>query len=413
MQLCRALLIVWSKVANHRAESSTATTLTRVALHSSVALISLAALAFAGEPDFFASREGLDADTALHLDAWSGHPGDVARVRERLNRTPAPANAYEDWSLLCHFEFYGGHYLRAIPDCEKAVAINPGGGASDTLVIVKLLAHEWRLHARGSARVPVTPGVRVPVRAGMYDGVAVADTGAQISVMMVSVARSAHAKILGASGKVGSTTTSVAGQIGLIPEVKIGDAVLNNIPVLVLPDAQLTFSDGKVTVSLPFILSLYALAEFGRVAWLDHDKWLALGKAAPASFPGAVPMIWHPNGIAVPLEGPGGRHAAHFDSGADFSYLYESGVALLSEAERASIVESTRKIGGVGGIVEQKVRRVPQADLGLAGQPLVLKNLDVAKQLESGEAARLGEDVLRAYGAVVFDFGAMRFSVSP
>jgi hypothetical protein len=231
--------------------------------------------------------------------------------------------------------------------------------------------------------------------------------------MMQSVARSGRVKILGTSGEVGSTTASVAGQIGVIPEVKIGGAVLNNMPVLVLPDAQLTFSDGKVTLSLPFILSVYALAGFGRVAWLDHDRWLALGKAAPASFPGAVPMIWHPNGIAVPLDGPGGRHAAHFDSGADFSYLYESGVTLLSGAERASVVTAQRRIGGVGGIVQQEVRRVPQADLGLAGQPLVLKNLDVAKDPKTGEAAKLGEDVLRAYRAVVFDFGAMTFSVSP
>jgi hypothetical protein len=56
---------------------------------------------------------------------------------------------------------------------------------------------------------------------------------------------------------------------------------------------------------------------------------------------------------------------------------------------------------------------VPQASLTLAGQPLVLKNLDIAKQPATGEAARLGEDVLQAFSAVVFDFGAMTFSVSP
>src|SRR5262249_17879462 len=158
----------------------------------------------------------------------------------------------------------------------------PKGNDADTLVIVKLLAHEPKPRHHGSAHVPVTPGARVPVTAGAYDGKAVADTGAQISVMMQSVARSPRVKILGVSGKVGRTTASVAGQIGLIPEVKIGAAVLNNIPVLILPDAQLTFSDGKETISLPFILSVYALADFGRVAWLDHDKWLALGSAAPA-----------------------------------------------------------------------------------------------------------------------------------
>jgi hypothetical protein len=379
----------------------------------SVAMMLLAAPALGGTPDFFVSREGMDADTATYLDAWSGRPGDVERVRARLKQMPGPANVYEDWSFLCHFEFHTAQYVRAIPDCEKAIAINPEGGDADTLAIVRLLAHQPRPRVQGSARVPVSPGVRVPVTAGRYDGMAVADTGAQVSVMMQSVARSAGVKILGASGKVGSTTASVAGQIGLIPSVEIGGAVLKNLPVLVLPDAQLTFSDGKATISLPFILSVYALAEFGRVAWLDHDKWLALGSAAPASFPGAVPMIWHPNGIAVPLEGPGGRRAAHFDSGADFSYLYEGGVELLSGAERASIVTARRKIGGVGGIVEQEVRRIPQVDLGLAGQRLVLKNLDIATELKTGEAAKLGEDVLKGYRAVVFDFGAMTFSVSP
>jgi hypothetical protein len=374
----------------------------------------LAVPAFAGTtPDFFGPRAGLDADTALYLDAWSGRGDRVEALRARLNQMPAPANAYDGWSFLCNFEYHTAQYAKAVPDCEKAIALNPNGGDANTLAIVKLVADQPLPQAYGSARVPVTSGVHVPVKAGDYDGTAIADTGAQVSVMMQSVAKTAHVKMMGASRDVGSTTATVSGQIGLIPEVKLGDAVVKNIPVLVLPDAQLTISDGKKSVSLPFILSLYALADFGRIAWLDHDKWLALGSAAPASLPGAVPMIWHQTGIAVPLEGLGGRRAAQFDSGADSSYLYESGAALLSDAERASIIKTKRKIGGVGGIVEEDIRRVPEAGMTLAGQPLVLKNLDIAKQPDTGEAARLGEDVLQAYSAVVFDFGAMTFSVSP
>lgn len=370
--------------------------------------------AFAAEtPDFYAPRAGLDADTALYLDAWSGDANAVERLRTRLNQTPGLANAADGWSFLCNFEYHAAQYAKAIPDCEKAIALDPNGGDANTLAIVKLVADQPPPRATGSARVPVTSGVHVPVKAGGYDGTAIADTGAEVSVMMQSVAQAAHVKMLGASRDVGSTTATVSGQIGLIPEVKLGDAVVKNIPVLVLPDAQLTITDGEKSVSLPFILSLYALADFGRIAWLDHDKWLALGNAAPASFPGAVPMIWYPVGIAVPLEGLGGRRAAQFDSGADSSYLYESGAALLSEAERASIIQTKRKIGGVGGVVEEEIRRVPQASLTLAGQPLLLKNLDIAKEPDTGEAARLGEDVLQTYAAVVFDFGAMTFSVSP
>ena len=385
----------------------------RPAVLFSLLLALLAAPALAETPDFFAPRAGLDADTALYLNAWSGNANAVERLRTRLNQTPAPANAYDGWSFLCGFEYHSAQYAKAVPDCEKAIALNADGGDANTLAIAKLVAGEPAPRAYGTARLPVTSGALVLVKAGGYDGTAIADTGAQISVMMQSVAKAAHVKILGASRDIGSPTGAVSGRIGLIPEVHLGEAVVTNVPVLVLPDAQLTISDGKKSISLPFILSLYALADFGRIAWLDHDKWFALGSAAPASFPDAVPMIWHPTGIAIPLEGPGGRRAAQFDSGSDGTYLYENGVSLLSDAERATIVSAERKIGAAGGVVKEKVRRIPQASLTIAGQPLVLKNLDIAKEPGTGEAARLGGDVLQVYSAVVFDFGAMTFSVSP
>ena len=385
----------------------------RTALFAALLAFASVASAQAEAPDYFAPRTAMDADAARLLDAWSGQRDVVEGLRARLAQSPSPANAYDGWSFLCGFEYHTGAYTRAIPDCEKAIALNPDGGDTNTLAIVKLVADQLPPRAYGSARVPVTSGVHVPVKAGSYDGTAIADTGAQVSVMMQSVAQAAHVKMLGASKEVGSTTTAVSGQIGLIPEVKLGDAGVKNVPVLVLPDAQLTITDGKKSVSLPFILSLYALADFGRIAWVDHDKWLALGAAAPASFPGAVPMIWHPMGIAVPLEGPGGVRTAQFDSGADVSYLYENAVPLVSDAERATIIKTKRKIGGVGGVITEDIRRFPAVALTLAGQLLVLKDADIAKEPDSGEAARLGEDVLQTYSAVVFDFGAMTFSISP
>jgi hypothetical protein len=373
----------------------------------------LAAPAFSEPTDFFALHTGLDPDTVRYIKAWSGDPNAVESLRARLSQVPPPANALDGWSLLCKFGFRTGNYAQAIHDCSKAVELDPKGGDADTLAKVKLLEHQPAPRAYGSARVPVSPGVQIPVTAGDYRGVAMADTGAGISFMMQSVARTAGVKMLGASGKVGTSTASVDGRLGLISEVRIGGAVVKNIPVVVMPDAKLTFSHGKETVKIPFLLSLNSLANFGRVAWLDHDKWLALGSAAPTSFPGAVPMIWHPLGIAVPLAGPGGVRAAHFDSGANISFLFDRALPLLSSAERAQIVETTRTLGGIGGVIEEKVRKLPVATFVLAGHPLVLKDVKVVKEPHTGEAARLGEDVLQSYSAVVFDFGAMTFSVSP
>jgi len=42
----------------------------------------------------------------------------------------------------------------------------------------------------------------------------------------------------------------------------------------------------------------------------------------------------------------------------------------------------------------------------------VLNNINIAPGPDTGEAARLGEDVLATYSAVVFDFSAMTFSIS-
>jgi hypothetical protein len=376
-------------------------------------ILLIAARADADAPDFYAPRAGLDRDTALLLDAWSGNANTVEKLRARLGETRAPANAGGAWSFLCTFSYHTGHYAQAVSDCEKAAATDPQGGNPDTLAIVKLLAREPSIRVRGTAHVPVHGDMRVAVRAGGYNGDAVADTGAEISVMMQSVAPQAHVRMLGVSRDVHGTTGAVTGQIGLIPSVKIGDAEVNDIPVLVLPDSQLILTSGKASIRLPFILSLYALAGFGRIAFLDHCKAMAIGDDAPMPFAGATPMIWHPSGIAVPLQGPGGVHAAHFDSGANVSYLYPAALPLISAEERARIADSTRKIGGVGGFVEEKIQRLPLANLALAGQPLQLQNIDVAAQPESGEAARLGQDVLQRYSAVVFDFGSMTFSVEP
>ena len=365
------------------------------------------------QPDYYGSHAGLDADRALLLDAWAGKKEAIAALRLRVEATPAPSFAADAASFLCNYDYHNGLYAQAEADCRKSIAADPERGDKDTLAIVDRIKDLPPPSVSGSARVPLTTGVHIPVHAGAYNDTAMADTGAQITVMMQSAARAAKVRILGASKDVGGTTGSVSGDIGLLPEVDIGNATIRNIPVLVLPDAQLTITNGKEVVKLPFILSVYAMAAFGRVAFLDHDTWFALGATVPPGAAGAVPLIWHQRGIAVPLDGPGGRRTAHFDSGANVSYLFDGAMPLISDAERAKLIESTREVGGVGGVVKESIRKLPVASFTLAGQNLVLKDVDVVKDLSTGEAARLGEDVIQDYGAVIFDFDTMKFSVSP
>jgi hypothetical protein len=353
-----------------------------------------------------------DRDGRLMLDARFGRPGALARLRAALmDKKASKALREQGWPFLCQHLYIIGRYKDAISVCRRAIVDAPQSAKADrdalTLAEILAVAPPLSLEGRG-ARVPVAKSGRIAVAAGPWLGTAVPDTGAEIGVMMASVARAAHVRVLGSSGHVATTTTAVAGGIGVIPQVTIGASTLRNLPVLVLPDAQLTFDKGKFT--LPFILGLQALRAFGRVAWLDHATVLALGDAAPALASQSVPVFWHPAGIGLPLDGPRGRRAAHFDMGAGNSYLFMPALAIVSKKERARMQIATRKIGGVGGVVTQKIHRLPVATFRLAGRTLVFKRIDVAPPVKSGEAARIGLDAVKRFATVVLDFRAMRLS---
>ena len=370
-------------------------------------LLALATPALADDP--YGADATATGDARLMADVIFGRAGAIDRLRARLHQADASADLQTDgWSTLCEHDYHVGDYALGARECDQAAA---RGTDANTAKIVHLLGAEPAPRAEGSARVSLSSGGHISVIAGDYRDFAIADTGAQISVMMQSVAKLAHVRILGASSAVDTTTTSVAGQIGILPEAKIGAATLRDLPVLVLPDRQLILGGGAIR--LPFILGLYAMTGFGRVAWLDHGHALALGDAAPAPTANAVPITWHPVGIGVPVDGAAGRRQARLDSGANLSYLYKGALPLLKPEESARLSPSSRKVGGVGGVVEEMIDTLPGATLSLAGHPLVFAEIDVAKDPGEGEAALLGEDVLTHYAAAVLDFRTMRFSVTP
>lgn len=351
----------------------------------------------------------------LLLDLTFARPGAENRLRQRL-LSPAGLNGRfipQGWSALCEAGYRAGRYQQAESDCRRAVAADPSGdgSAARTLAVVTGMGGQPPIQTAGSATVEFTKDARILVSIGGREVPTVVDTGGQISVMMQSVARKTGVLELGATLQVGTTTAPVLAKLGLIERVLIGGATILHVPVAILPDAQLTFDGGKV--QLPFLLGLYPLRAFGRVAWMDHGGALAIGSRAPAGLGTGAMLLWHPLGIAVPLTGAGGTRSAQFDTGAEQSYLFEYGLDLLTPAERAAAGASQRGIGGIGGARTEKIQKIPVATLSLAGSPLVLREVDVAPQIESGEAARLGYDVLKRFAIVTIDFNQMRIFVEP
>src|SRR4051794_14087126 len=104
------------------------------------------------------------------------------------------------------------------------------------------------------------------------------DTGAEITVLTQSLAERMAVRPVGTGIRVGTTTSDVTGKIGIIDRLKIGSAYVENIPVLILPDEQLKL--GNVH-QIDGILGIQPMVAFGRIAWVDGGRALALGQAAP------------------------------------------------------------------------------------------------------------------------------------
>jgi hypothetical protein len=378
----------------------------------SCAAFLLASLCAGANADPFVKDESpqTSADERFVLDARFGRPGAEERLRVRLllasEKDPLAAPG---WSFLCDLDYHRGHYRRAEESCSSAVSADPSADNRATLAKVKLLRGLPPPSLRGfGADLPLDDFGQIAVRAEHYTGPAVVDTGAQISVMMQSVADEAGVRLLGDTANVGTTTNAVEGRLGVIPRVRIGLAELLDIPVLVLPDAQLTFAGGAVR--LPFILGINALQLFGRLSWLDHGKALALGDRASAP-EGGVPVVRYADGFGVALDGVGGRRMAQLDTGSDATYLFDPGLDLLSPEEKRALTKSARAIGGVGGLSTEDVRRLPTASLELDHQPLVLNNVVVSRSGAHGEAARIGSDTIARFSRVTLDFGHMVLAV--
>lgn len=359
-----------------------------------------------------ANPYGMEAQAATGADAMIreavfGAPGATAALAHWLDEHPdaAPDQRRAAFAVLCNlYGVYSWHALRA-----SACASAPKE-ADDDEGVAKALIATAPIRTTGSVRVPLRwndLGIQT-IEAGA-DGVTLAwvvDTGAEISVLSQSSADRLKLHYVRGQFNVGTTTEDVSGRVAVIDLLHIGSATAENVPVLVLPDAQLAVGGGHV---LPAILGLPVLNAFRRVAWLDHAAYLALGEAAPRSASASYRLYWHDDGAGIPVETPRGRQGAFLDTGANKSFLRRSGVALLSPLERASAVQKRIGIGGAGGMVTRLQAEYPSLGFSVAGSAVRLDKISMDMRDDQG-AAQFGMDLVRQFDLFLLDFEQMRIT---
>ena len=375
------------------------------------------ALAFAGaavsaeENPFAALPPNAAPLEQLVRGAAFGEPGADAALQRWLTGHPQASDEEKrrGWRQLCKDYSVSTLYRQAAPACAAEKA-NGGDGGSG---IPAALLDAAPVRAAGSARVRL---VWNPIGSQDTDvtvnGVTLpwlVDTGAEISVVAQSEAERIGVRPVKGVFEVGTTTAPVNGQIGMIDRLQIGSATVENVPVLVLPDAQLTI--GGLT-KIRAILGLQVLRAFHRVAWLEDAHTLALGDAAPPLKDRRYRLYWHGSGLGLSLTTKPATMGALLDTGSNETFLWAAGLALLTPEERSQAVKKRSQIGGAGGVVTVEQDRFPRLTFGVAGAPVSLTDVELAADKADG-AGRVGMNVVARFETMTLDFDHMAMAATP
>ncbi len=367
------------------------------------------------QPDPYAPPPPEGSGERLAFDAELGEPKADAVIDAWLTANPKAPAAQRAmlFHRLCIDYGVHGPVEQQIVACTESSRLTEGDEEASDLKIATILRSTPPISATGSATVPLISNPMGSKSANLVvNGVSLpwfVDTGAEISTITESTATKLRVRILEGTTDVGTSTGNrVTGKIGVIDKLTIGTATVEHLPVLILPDAMLTITPDY---TIQAILGLPAYVAFGRIAWLDGGKRLALGSAAAAPGGKTVRIYWHEDGVGIPMATPLGVRGVHFDSGADSTSLRTSALALLTKEQAAAATERDVAQGGAGGIVRTKLKVLPRLDYMLAGAPLTAVKLNIEDSDDS--AGRVGNDMIVQLQTLTIDFRTMTLSAEP
>lgn len=343
------------------------------------------------------------------LDLTLGRRGAERRIVRWLNaHRDAPAEErVVGWLALCSERFRRQHYADALAACERGEELR-SGAASGIIPLLRAARDVAPILWSQSGVDLALDDRQVAVSNGEASVLALVDKGAEIAIVMESVAQQLGGRAL--TGDVGleTTTTPIAGGLVVFDRLTIGGAELRNLVALVLPDEQLELGEGD---TLRLVLSLPVLTAMSRAAFLDHGARLALGEVAPRVRGRSTPLYWDSSGLGFGADFANGRRGVHFDTGSRRTWLFPAAMSAVSAAELATRQPFTRTIGGLGGERVERASKLANVTLGVAGWTWRLQDIEVAEGDENGEAARVGFNLLDHFEAVALDFRTMRMSV--
>ncbi len=274
------------------------------------------------------------------------------------------------------------------------------GGGSSGAPEVDLRTHSDPLH---DITVDLTVhGVKAPW---------ILDTGANFSTVSASFARKLGlTPSRGAAQTEGATGAENPLHTAIIDTLPIGQAMLHNVVVLILPDANLTIaSGGKKRYLIPAILGYPVFQSLGSIRFRHHR--FQAGNLLPAR--GEVsrrdrssPIYMEKLNVLFSCRSQGLARSFLFDSGANtttFFFPYYRDF----RAEFLHPTQATRRSFGAGGVASDPVYLLDDTELEVAGRRVDLQHIPVMKAaqhtLSDEFEGSLGRDLISAAGGLTLD----------
>lgn len=251
--------------------------------------------------------------------------------------------------------------------------------------------------------------IEVPVEANGKNELWVLDTGANTSVVTESTARRIGLDLLdGAAQTTDINGSKVSFRIGVLLDLKIGNAVLHNVELPVATDAAFNIEGYQMRGIIGFPVQ----SALKRIT-ISSDAQVGINSEA-ANAPGSEMFMEEQTPIAV-AKVAGADRLFSLDTGALGSQFgvrfYRTVRSQLTRKMRAKIESA-----GAGGMRHFRGYKMDRLNLSLGGQDIVLPSATILAEPFGSDLdtffGNLGQDVFRAYGAYTIDFQNMTFKAT-
>jgi hypothetical protein len=242
------------------------------------------------------------------------------------------------------------------------------------------------------------------------------DTGANQTVVTRSFGQELGLRPLPGSAVTGSGITGIANplQVAVLPTLQMGGAILKNVVVLILEDANLKVGKGKQAYQINAILGYPVFQALGAITFLRGGEFEAGDtNQSPAT---STPMYMRRLTPVIECGVEGNELPFTFDTGASETDLSIRYFEHFRE-KAGSWKQRESQSSGAGGTVRRTVYVQPRLVLTIGDEAATLENVSIfSTRMNSGIDelyGNLGWDLVAGFESFTLDFSRMTFSLGP